>query len=428
MSGRGRVVTPPRLLCIMGSGETAPTMTSVHVELLARVGGAAANAVLIDTPFGFQENADDITARAQAYFAVNVGHPIGVASLRNLDTITPVDRERAFETLRSADYVFAGPGSPSYALRQWSGSPVAQLLAELLARGGCVVASSAAATTIGLRALPVYEVYKVGQPAHWLEGLDLLGAVAGLRCAVVPHYDNAEGGNHDTRYCYMGERRLRLLEAELPEGVGVLGVDEHTAAILNLDTRTMSVRGRGAVIARRHGLEERFTAGDEVDFDRLQQAGDKGVPVAVQVAHASGAQAQAGSASSPVEDEAAELRADFEAAIAARDVDAALVAVLELDDRLAGWVHDNPGTDELGRARSVLRGLLVRLADVARSGARDPREQVAPFVDLALELRGRARAEKRFAESDTVRDRLIELGVEVRDTPGGAEWVLAPGA
>ena len=30
----------------------------------------------------------------------------------------------------------------------------------------------------------------------------------GLPAVVVPHYDNAEGGHHDTRFCYLGERRL----------------------------------------------------------------------------------------------------------------------------------------------------------------------------------------------------------------------------
>ena len=42
---------------------------------------------------------------------------------------------------------------------------------------------------------------------RWLEGMNLM-ADAGLPAVVVPHFNNAEGGNHDTRYCYMGERRL----------------------------------------------------------------------------------------------------------------------------------------------------------------------------------------------------------------------------
>jgi GntR family transcriptional regulator/MocR family aminotransferase len=42
----------------MGSGETSPTMVKAHRSLMAQP------AVLLDTPFGFQENADDIVARA----------------------------------------------------------------------------------------------------------------------------------------------------------------------------------------------------------------------------------------------------------------------------------------------------------------------------------------------------------------------------
>jgi cysteinyl-tRNA synthetase len=34
------------------------------------------------------------------------------------------------------------------------------------------------------------------------------------------------------------------------------------------------------------------------------------------------------------------------------------------------------------------------------------------------------RAAKRFDLSDLVRDRLVDAGVEVRDTPAGVEWDL----
>src|SRR5690606_14278371 len=85
---------------------------------------------------------------------------------------------------------------------------------------GTVLASAAAATA-GLLALPVYEIYKVGARPHWLPGPDLLAHVD-LPVAVIPHYDNAEGGTHDTRYCYLGERRLSQLERQLPEEAAVL--------------------------------------------------------------------------------------------------------------------------------------------------------------------------------------------------------------
>ena len=125
--------------------------------------------------------------------------------------------------------------------------------------------ASAAALTLGVVTIPVYEIYKVGEEPRWLPGLDLLGPATGLRAAVVPHYDNAEGGNHDTRFCYMGERRLRILEAQLPADTFILGVDSHTALVLDLDRGTATVSGLGGVTVRvdgrSRGLPERERAG-----------------------------------------------------------------------------------------------------------------------------------------------------------------------
>ena len=58
----------PGLLVIMGSGETAPTMVKPHRSIFERVGDRPA--VLLDTPYGFQSNADDISSRAVGYFAL----------------------------------------------------------------------------------------------------------------------------------------------------------------------------------------------------------------------------------------------------------------------------------------------------------------------------------------------------------------------
>ena len=69
-----------RVLVIMGSGETAPTMIKPHRAIFERVGDRPA--VLIDTPYGFQSNADDISARAVNYFAASVGREVGVVSWR----------------------------------------------------------------------------------------------------------------------------------------------------------------------------------------------------------------------------------------------------------------------------------------------------------------------------------------------------------
>jgi hypothetical protein len=414
----------PRLLTIMGSGETAPTMVKVHRGLLERVGPPA---VLLDTPYGFQENADDISARAQDYFAKSVGTPIGVASFRS-HGVDAVVADTAAARLRDAHYVFAGPGSPTYSLAQWEGSPIPALLADKLATGGAVTFASAAALTLGAVTVPVYEIYKAGHEPRWFDGLNLLEAATGLRAAVIPHFDNAEGGHHDTRFCYLGERRLASLEQSLPEGAFVLGVDEHTGCVLDLDASTMLVVGVGGVTVRAGEHRARFETGTVVPLGALRAAAAGASDVIAPVAAMDeGVGADPPVARSPLLDETHRLDAEFSAARDRPDVTGMVNAILELDRALVAWSADTLQSDEPDRARAVLRSMIVRLGDLAVSGARDPRSVLGPFVDLLLELRAGARAGRDFATSDLIRDRLTAAGVEVRDTPGGAEWHVAGG-
>jgi hypothetical protein len=292
-----------------------------------------------------------------------------------------------------------------------------------------VTLASAAAVGIGMFALPVYEVYKVGEEPRWLEGLDLLSAT-GLRAAVIPHYNNAEGGTHDTRYCYMGERRLRILEELLPEGVDILGVDEHTAAIFDLDAATVSIRGRGGLTLRRRGRSQRFESGTTLPVSDLAAqgiasgdcgdataAGDRDAGLAAELAPPP-------SGESPFLQEVSAQSAAADSAFASRDVDAAVSAVLAIDTQMHDWSSDTLDSDEQDRAREILRRYVVRLGDLARHGAADPRDLIAPVVDGMLELRVQMRAAGEYALADRLRDVLVDAGVEVRDTPDGSTWVF----
>ena len=89
-------------------------------------------------------------------------------------------------------------------------------------------------------------------------------------------------------------------------------------------------------------------------------------------------------------------------------------------------VHDIPVGDAIDRASASLRSLVVELGRAGERGVRDPREVLGPFVETMLELRGRARDERRFDEADSIRERLDGLGVEVRDTAEGSDWLLSP--
>jgi hypothetical protein len=405
----------------MGSGETAPTMGKVHRLLVERLlvpgpGAVPVDAVLLDSPYGFQENADEISQRTVRYFR-DLRIPLDAISWRTADDV--LSRERALARIDDADYVFAGPGSPTYALGVWERSRLRDVLIGKLTGGGCVSFASAAAATLGVGTVPVYEIYKVGVAPYWATGLDLLAQV-GLRAAVIPHYDNAEGGTHDTRFCYLGERRLRVLESMLDADTVVLGVDEHTAALFDLDADTVTVLGRGMLTVRRQAVSTVFASGTTVAIDELRVIATGNAPARGPVSAPAGTPCPAPS----LRAEADRLEHVFDTGLRARDVNAAVTAVLELEQAIVDWSADTEEMDGTDGPRALLRRMVTRLAELAVVGARDPRETVAPFVDTLLELREHAREQGSWPLADTVRDRLTAAGIEVRDTPQGAVWLL----
>jgi hypothetical protein len=421
----------PRLLTIMGSGETAPTMMKHHRDLIARLPGDPL-AVVIDTPYGFQENAPELASRAVEYFRKSVGHPIEVAGLTRLKGVDVLEVESGLSRLRRADYVFAGPGSPTYALTQWGGTPVPDIVREKLERGGAVTFASAAALTLGCFTVPVYEIYKVGQEPYWLEGLGVLDVI-GLDVAVIPHYDNAEGGHHDTRFCYLGERRLRMLEDELPDGVHVLGVDEHTGVVIDVDADTATVIGNGSVTVRVRGASTTIETGRTVPVDALRDPSRGATSMHVTSVPPPSAPSVAGeeadshtSASTSLADDVSRAEAAFDGALAAGDSAGAVRAVLDLETTIRQWSADTLQSDAMDRAHAALRSMIVRLGEVAVKGLADPRTAIEPVMQVVLEVRRRVREEKRYDLSDLLRDRLADVGLEIRDTPSGPEWHFSP--
>ncbi len=411
---------PKGTIALMGSGELTATMVQVHKDLLARL-GPSPRAVFLDTPAGFQLNADQIARRAVEFFRRHVGHPLSVASFRSAQAASTPEAARAFRALREADYVLVGPGSPTYALRQWKDSPVPEILAERIAGGACLVAASAAALTVGRLTLPVYEIYKVGEDPHWVKGLDLLGRF-GLPLVVVPHWNNAEGGTHDTRFCYMGEPRFQALEAMLPGDVSVLGLDEHTACVLDLAEDRFEVRGLGRVTLRAAGAEQVFGPGESRPLALLRGgSGGWGVPPRP------GPVARAEARRDPFWHRVRELERAFENALEENDPGTATNAVLTLDAVI--WeAHAGLRSEaDIAEAREVLREMIVLLG--ARLEGLPPSREacLAPLVEAVLSVRARLRADRRWAEADALREALLRAGVVVEDTPEGTRWRVGPG-
>ncbi|MDP4702771.1 MAG: Type 1 glutamine amidotransferase-like domain-containing protein [Ilumatobacteraceae bacterium] len=410
--------TTARILAIMGSGETSPTMVKTHRQLIARL--SQPNAVVLDTPYGFQENAPELALRAVEYFDVSVNTAISPLGLTRMIGADALAVQQGLSALTDADYVFAGPGSPTYALRQWKNTQVSHILHEKLQRGGIVTFASAAALTLGTRTVPVYEIYKCGEEPYWLEGLNLLGEF-GIPAVVIPHYNNAEGGHHDTRFCYLGETRLNMLEQQLDDGEYVLGVDEHTGIVIDLNERTAEVVGNGVVTLRVKGNSTTFASGEVLSLEQLQNptvAPSSTPPPPVVVVD------EPKVVATSLASVAQLRREEFESALAAGDANGATRAILELENDIKLWSADTLTGTDADSAREVLRSMIVKLGTAATGGLEDPRERVAPYVEALLAIRKIVRAEKRFDLSDIVRDALALAHIEVRDTPDGVEWLL----
>lgn len=129
-----------RFLALMGSGENSPIMVTPHQKII-KATGKDLNPINLSTPYGFQENKDELSAKIEKYFEVNVGTKITTSEDNEAD-------------LARANWVFAGPGSPTYTLRNWQSSGTHNALQKVLDRGSVVLAS-AAAMSIGAKVMPL---------------------------------------------------------------------------------------------------------------------------------------------------------------------------------------------------------------------------------------------------------------------------------
>ncbi len=413
-------IRSPGTVTLMGSGEMTRAMSKVHRWLISKI-KEPVRAVFLDTPAGFELNADEISQKASAYVADYVGVPCEVVTFKSAGRAAAREVESALRKLRRADYIFAGPGSPTYAVRNWRDTPVFDLVARRVDEGAHLVLASAAAIAMGRYALPVYEIYKVGEEPHWVEGLNLL-APYGFDLAILSHWNNAEGATFDTRFCFMGQPRFDVLERLLPDSTTVLGIDEYTACILDVGENEGRVMGAGQVTVRRKGREEKFGAGVSFSLDRLR-----------------GGAAVRSSRSRRLTPAKTEGLTAGAGEILRRQVDAAGQRLAAATGErahptdLAGDVHDlakavdeaqDAGVDEglISRGRAGLRQMLIAWSGQLASSPADAVARIAPFVELLIDLRSQLRDAENWSLADEIRDSLAALGIILEDDPNGTTW------
>jgi peptidase E len=415
------MTSPKGFIVLMGSGELTATMVEIHKELLARLPDPA-QAVFLDTPAGFQLNADQLSQKAVSYFDSHVRHALEVASLKSVDAVSSFELEQALQTLRSADYILIGPGSPTYAVRQWQQTEMPNIFLNRVQAGGCLVAASAAALTMGPYTLPVYEIYKVGEAPYWYDGMNILGDF-GIDLVVVPHWNNAEGGTHDTRFWFMGEKRFRLLESLLPEDVGILGLDEHTACIIDFSKGEAQVKGLGRITLRHRGTEKTFEKGDRFSIDIF-----RGLDVETREQPGTPEPEAVNSDSIKIQssfwDAIHAIKSALGKGLEEHDPKATTNALLELDQKIWKATQDLENEEFISQAREILRDHIVLLGIQLGSAPRSTADCLAPLVDELIILREKFRNNKQWADADAIRDCLERARIIIEDARDGTRWRL----
>lgn len=261
----------PGQVILFGSGETSTSGRKTW-EWIFRQLPPHAQIAILETPAGFQPNSLLVAQRVQEYLEARLKNYVPRVDLipaRERGTAFSPDQAEHLTPLCSADVLFMGAGSPTYAARQLEGSLAWEIVEARAYQGARIVLASAAILAASFFTLPVYEIYKVGEPLHWLTGLDFFSKL-GLAAVFIPHWNNNDGGTElDTSRCFMGQARWDRLKTLLPKGTPVVGIDEHTSLILDPAHQTATVFGTGNVTVENETHTITYPAGTPLSFRDL---------------------------------------------------------------------------------------------------------------------------------------------------------------
>src|ERR1700676_5334674 len=160
---------PPGPIVLFGSGEASPIARRVHAAALSHV-TPPIRACVLETPAGFEPNSARVAGRLADFLRQRVAPytvQVEVVPARKRGTPLSPDEPDVVAPLLKANYFVLGPGSPTYAAKQLNGSLAWQTILARHRLGAPLVLASAAAIAASAHALPVYEIYKVGEDLGW---------------------------------------------------------------------------------------------------------------------------------------------------------------------------------------------------------------------------------------------------------------------
>lgn len=264
-------------IAFLGSGETSLAGGRIF-EALARKIKDPLRIALMETPAGFELNSSQVVGKVGDFMKTrlqNYNPVVDVIPARKKNSAFSPDDPEILKPLLYANIIFMGPGSPTYAIRQLKDSLAWDIIRARHRLGATLIFASAATISISAHALPVYEIYKVGQDVHAVDGLNLFGDF-GLHVSLIPHWNNADGGvDLDTSRCFVGMDRFAEWRKQIPAENETIGLDEHTGIILDFETGLCEVNGVSSVSIVREREPEIYPA--ETKFS-LKELGELVIP------------------------------------------------------------------------------------------------------------------------------------------------------
>lgn len=270
-------------IAFLGSGETSLAGGRIF-ESLVRGQQTPLHIALMETPAGFELNSAQVVGRVGEFMATrlqNYKPVIDVIPARKKDSRFDPNDPEIVRPLLYANMIFMGPGSPTYAIRQLKDTLAWDVIRARHRLGAALIFASAATISVGAHALPVYEIYKVGQDMHVVDGLNFF-ADFGLHISFTPHWNNADGGvDLDTSRCFVGMDRFAEWCKLVPDENTTVGLDEHTGIILDFEKGVCEVSGVSSIsLVRDCDPEpEMHTSGTTFDLKKL---GDIQLPLPVE--------------------------------------------------------------------------------------------------------------------------------------------------
>ena len=234
------------LIALVGAGEYLPVMNDIDRHLLASVNtnGRAPRVVCLPTAAGQEGDT-----------SVNRWLGMGVEHFKALGAeVTPayiIDRESADDpqwesALENADLIYFSGGNPMYLYETMQGSRAWEAAQKAWERGAVYAGCSAGAMILAQRV-----------PNFRAAGLTSLEAFRILPATfVIPHFDRMRG---------LWSAYLFGVRRQLKNGQFILGVDENTALVGNLDG-AWQVMGKGQAHLITRDSQQEFDAGESVEL------------------------------------------------------------------------------------------------------------------------------------------------------------------